>query len=110
MRLVFSCCAALVVSGCISSGSPMGVTFKSRTQFEVEWSAYLEMAPHKAMAIAGDIDSQYVLGYSHAYPTEASAIDEALEACEERRTDRRMEAPCKLYASSDELRDASEAR
>ena len=88
----------------------MGVTFKFRTQFEAQWSAYLGMAPQKAMAIAGDIDSQYVLGYSHAYPTEDSAIDEALEACEERRTDRRIEAPCKLYAVDDELRDASAAR
>ena len=88
----------------------MGVSFKSRTQFEAQWRAFLGMAPQKAMAIAGDIDSQYVLGYSHAYPTEDSAIDEALEACEERRTDRRMEALCKLYAFGDELRDVSEAR
>ena len=83
----------------------MGVTFKTNTQFTSEWSSYRQMLSHKAMAIAGDVESQYILGYSHAYPTEASAIDEALEACEERRMDRRMEAPCKLYAIENELHD-----
>jgi hypothetical protein len=88
----------------------MGVTFKSRTQFEAEWSAYLKMAPRKAMAIAGDIDSQYVLGYSYAYVREDSAIEEALEACEERRADRRIDAPCRLYAFGDEVRDLRSPR
>ena len=89
---------ALLPFGCVVAGSPMGVEYKARTQFESEWSKYRKLAPNKAMAIAGDIHGRYVLGYAHVFPSEASAIEEALSACELRREDRRVVAPCKLFA------------
>ena len=95
--------ASAILAGCGSSGTPMGVAFKTRTQFEVEWAHFLEFEPDKALAIAGDISGRFVLGYSFGYLTEDSAIEAAMEACELRRVDRRIDDDCTLYAVDDRL-------
>jgi hypothetical protein len=95
--------ASVLLTGCGSFGTPMGVAFKTRTQFEVEWAHFLEFESDKALAIAGDIGSRFVLGYSFGYLTEDLAIEAAMEACELRRADRRIEDECTLYAVDDQL-------
>ena len=97
--------AAISAGGCRSGASPMGVEFKRRTQFESEWSRYRELEPNKAVAIAGDIEGRYVLGYAHALASEASAIEAALADCERRRADRNLDAPCRLFAVNAERVD-----
>ena len=81
----------------------MGVTLRTQTQFESEFKHYRKMVPRKAMAVAGDVGSRYVIGYSHAYPTSDMAIEDALEFCEQRRVDRRIESECRIYAVDDEV-------
>lgn len=94
--------ATFCMTGCVSPDTSMGVDFKRQTQFQSEWEMYLEFAPNKAMAITGDVEGRYVMGYSHLLPTEDMAIAEALEACELRRQDRKVDSPCSLYAIGDE--------
>lgn len=100
-RLLAIAMPLILAAGCMSAGSPMGVTYKNRTQFESEWPRYLLFAPNKALAVGGDVRGKYVLGYAHAYPSEGIAAEAALEECEARRTERRIAAPCRLYARGD---------
>jgi hypothetical protein len=85
--------ASAMLTGCGSSGTPMGVAFKARTQFEVEWAHFLEFESDKALAIAGDIGSRFVLGYSFGYLTEDSAIEAAMDDCILYAVDNRLIAP-----------------
>ena len=94
---------AATLGGCLRSGTPMGVALRTQTQFDSEFKRYREMALRKAMAVAGDVGGRYVIGYSHAYPTTDMAIEGALEFCEQRRVDRRIESECRIYAVDDEV-------
>ena len=92
-----------VVGGCMrSGGSPMGIPLRTMTQFESEWKNYQRLGSLKALAVAGDLNGVYVSGFAYAYPIQALANDEALENCEERRADRRVEEECRLYAIGDD--------
>jgi hypothetical protein len=81
-----------------SGGSPMGIPLREVTRFESEWKNYQRLGARKALAVAGDLDGVYVSGFAFAYPIQALANEEALENCEERRADRRIEDECRLYA------------
>jgi len=85
-----------------SGGSPMGVPLREMTQFESEWKNYQRLRPLKALAVTGDLNGVYVSGFAFAYPVQSLANDEALENCEERRVDRRIEIECRLYAIGDD--------
>lgn len=92
-----------VPTGCLrSGGSPIGIETRSVTRFASEWKRYLAFSHFKALAVAGDPEGAHVTGYAHAYPGEASARTAALEACEVRRADRRIAAPCRIYAEGDD--------
>jgi hypothetical protein len=86
-----------------SGGSPMGVPLRGMTQFDSEWKNYQRLGGQKALAVAGDLNGVYVSGFAFAYPIQVLANDEALENCEERRVDRRIEGECRLYAIDDDL-------
>jgi len=91
------------VGGCMrSGGSPMGIPLREMTQFDSEWKNYQRLGSLKALAVAGDLNGVYVSGFAFAYPVQALANDEALENCEERRADRRVEDACRLYAIGDD--------
>ncbi len=93
----------LVAAGCMrSGGSPMGVALRETTQFDSEWRNYRRLAGLKALAVAGDLRGVYVSGFAFSYPVQALANDEALDACEQRRADRRVKDACRLYAMGDE--------
>jgi len=93
----------LAAGGCLrSGGSPMGIPLREVTQFESEWKNFQRLRPLKALAVAGDLDGVYVSGFAYAYPIQALANAEALENCDERRADRRVEQECRLYAIGDE--------
>lgn len=97
--------AMTVLAGCLKSARPMGVQMRTEKQFEVEVRRYQFLPPEKSMAIAGDPSGIYVSGYAYDYPTRDLAIREALEYCEQRREDRRIESECRTYAVSDEIRE-----
>ncbi len=105
IRLTTLCGALAIVvllTGC-SPKPPMGVTLRSRTQFEDEWGRYLKMAPSKALAVAGDVTVTHVVGYAFGAASDQQAVREAMAACEQRRGDRRIEGNCRLYAVNEEV-------
>jgi len=95
--------AALPGTGCSTRSSEMGVALRSRPRLEAEFRAYRGMEPHRAFAVAGDPEARFVTGNAHGRESQEIANEAALGVCELRRTDRRVEEPCRLYAVGDEL-------
>lgn len=95
--LIFALCLLPVLS-CYRSPRPIGVKLRKRTQFESEWKAYLKLSPFKSLAVAGDLNGVYVSGFAHDAATQELADEEALQHCEQRRRDRRIDDPCRTYA------------
>jgi hypothetical protein len=87
----------------------MGIPLREMSQFDSEWKNYQRLRSLKALAVAGDLNGVYVSGFAFAYPVQALANDEALENCEERRADRRVEQECRLYAIGDDRVDETES-
>src|SRR5262245_13391310 len=88
------------VTGC--ARAPIGVPLPRTSRFEHEWRNYARLQPNKAMAIAGDPSGVYAAGYAYAQTTELEAVQAALDACEARRVDRRIDAQCETYAIGDQ--------
>jgi hypothetical protein len=78
-------------------------------RFTVQWRHYLRLEPNKSLAVAGDRNSVYVTGYAFGLPDEQAAITAALASCETRRIDRRIDAPCEIYAVGDRPVDSAAA-
>ena len=105
MNLILKICVLVMVvigTGCQSSSPALGIDLRSGTRFDYEWRRYLDLAPFKSIAVAGDLASNHVVGIAYAYPIPALATRAALSYCEERRADRGIEAPCQTYAIGDE--------
>lgn len=81
----------------------MGVLLRDKPRLTKEKELYNEIrAEHKSLAMAGEEDKVFVLGYSSCEATSADmAIAEALADCDKRRRDRRIEAPCRTIAVGD---------
>jgi hypothetical protein len=101
-RSVAAWCLSLValplLAGCMGYVTPMGVPLPKKSRFQVEWKHYSRLHDNKALAVAGDVSSQYVSGYAFECESQQSAVERALAACETRRTDKRIDAPCQTYA------------
>ena len=76
----------------------MGIPLRTTSRFEAEWTSYLALPPHKALAVAGDVEGVYVSATACGDPSAQVASDRALRACEQRRKDRRIESGCQIYA------------
>lgn len=90
------------LAACVRISYPIGVPLPRSTRFETEWKHYLRLRPNKAMAVAGDMSGTYVTGYAFGYPNELAAVDAALEACEARRRDKRIDGQCRTHAIGDQ--------
>jgi hypothetical protein len=84
--------------GCFSTASTIGSRLPRTPRFLDEWSHYERLQPSKAMAVAGDPATIYVSGYAFGYANDTTAVEGAIAACEARRIDRRITAPCETYA------------
>ena len=93
--------ALLATAGCYTFSSPIGVPLPTVKRFDSEFRTYSRLHPNKSLAVAGDTADIYVSGYSHRETSETAAVEAALAACEARRRDRRVEAPCRTYAIGD---------
>jgi hypothetical protein len=91
----------LLLSGCYTFSSPIGVPLPTVKRFDLEFRNYTRLDANKSIAVAGDTAEIYVSGYAHREVSEQAAIDAALVACEARRRDRRVAAPCRTYAIGD---------
>ncbi|MCW8126821.1 hypothetical protein [Microbulbifer halophilus] len=75
------------------AGETLGATF----------AKYRGYSAHKALAVAFDYKGAYALGYVFDSPDQDAANDRALAACESRRTESDVEAPCRIYAEGDRV-------
>ena len=108
-RLALPLLACAVLSACFAPGPPLGssrpigVKLRTRKQFESGWRRYLRLSPPKSLAVAGNLDGVYVSGLAYDHDSTARAVEAAIEYCEQRRIDRRIEDDCTTYAIDDEI-------
>ncbi len=72
--------------------------------FTILWNEYLELPPHRAVAIAGDPYDRWLAGMSGCHATKPKAEASAMEACLRERAANRQQIPCRIYATDDEIR------
>jgi len=98
-------------AGCAGAAS-IGIKLPKRTRFESEWRSYEKLPEFKSLAVAGDRAGVYVSGVAYDHRHTDSAVAAALRYCEERRVDRRIEAPCQTVAVNGEsfLSDTGQGR
>ena len=90
-------------AGCRENVRPIGVRLKKTSQFENEMKRYHEFAPHKAIAVAGDVQGAYVIGYAVGADSQEQAIREAFAECQKHRSERRIANDCSLHAIDDNV-------
>lgn len=100
----------LPLAGCRGNAKPIGVELRDRSRFDSEWQRYLALEPHKALAVAGDPQGLYATGFSFGKASREQAEQEALAACDLRRSDRRIEPPCRLHAVGNEILAGEQGR
>jgi len=87
----------LLLSACASS-SP------AHRELAPIWRDYRALPAERALAIAGELrHDQWVAGASGGHASRDDAEAAALAECSRRRAQRRMQAPCVLYAIGDEV-------
>jgi len=89
---------ALLLPGCRS-----GPRIPPHPGVDAMWRQYAKLPPKRALAIAGDPNHIWVGAAAGGAEQQVDASDVALEECRRKRTARRMQAPCMLYAVGDEI-------
>lgn len=67
------------------------------------WRQFQQLQPARALALAGDPERIWVAGAAGGQETEAEARALALKECGARRHERRILAPCRIYAVGSEI-------
>jgi len=67
------------------------------------WRDFLAMPPERALALAGDPDRRWVGAAGGGHASQIEAEQSVLAECRRRRAARRMQAPCRLYATGGEI-------
>ena len=67
------------------------------------WSSYLEMGEERALALAGEPDRIWVGAASGGHASRREAEESVLAKCWQRRAARRLQDPCRLYATGGEI-------
>jgi hypothetical protein len=93
----------LLLCACTGARGPIGLQLRTSERFDTEWREYLKLPPHKSVAFAGEVEGRYVIGYGFEKATPAEAMSAAIEDCNLRRADRRIEDTCRIVAVDDEL-------
>jgi len=93
----------LLLCACAREHGPIGLQLRSSGRFDSEWNHYLQLEAHKSLALAGDVEGRYVIGYGFEEATLAEAMTAAIDDCDLRRADKRIEDPCKIVAVDDAL-------
>jgi hypothetical protein len=96
---------ALLACACANGLGPIGLEMRENGRFDIEWRRYLELAPHKSLAFAGDVEGLYVIGYGFDQITSDAAEFAAMRDCELRRADKRIDDVCRTVAVDAELID-----
>jgi hypothetical protein len=94
--LVSTC--AVVLLACARSPSP------PHRELAPIWRDYRALPAERALAVAGELrNDSWVAGASGGHALRGEAEAEALRECRKRRLQRRMQAPCLVYAVGDEV-------
>lgn len=100
LRSAALCAALLLLGACVgtpSDGPP-------HRQLDALWAEYSELPGYRAIAIAGQLRSnRWVAGVTGGHASAEAARDVAMRECGKRRSQKRMQAPCQLYAIGDEV-------
>jgi hypothetical protein len=91
-------CAALLSLACASEGSRA-----PHPGIAELWRDYRAMPHQRALVLAGDPDRVWVGGASGGHASRSEAKESALAECMQRRAQRRLQAPCRVYAVGDEI-------
>lgn len=67
------------------------------------WNQFLAMPPKRALALAGDPDALWVGAAVGGFRSQPEASEAALAECQRKRHERRMLAPCQLYAIGSQI-------
>ena len=97
------CVVAVGFAGCSSDGQPIGMPVNDRTRWESEWKSYQRFKGEKALALAGDVEGQFVTGIATGRATQEEAVQAAMDDCAQRRSDRRLTDACRLWAIGNEV-------
>ena len=95
--LALSCAAGLAI------GCARDVPRPAHRSLASLWNDFMAMPEARALALAGDPDRLWVAGATGGHATEEMAEENALAECRRKRLARRMQAPCRLYATGDEV-------
>ncbi len=101
---------AVLMCACSGQRGPTGLQQRAIGRFDSEFHHYLQFAPHKSLALAGDVEGRFVIGYGFDEITVDAAESAAISDCELRRRDKRIEDPCRIVAVDDERVEGSISR
>jgi len=93
--LVPAACAVGVLGCAAREGPPHGIA--------AMWREYEKMPDERAFAVAGDPARIWVGAIGGGYATREIAEESVLALCVQRRGLRRLQDPCRLYATGDEI-------
>lgn len=97
MRKLGLVCAAMALAACqVPPTQP-------HRSLEPLWRDFQKLPLTRALALAGDPDRAWVASMAGGALAQQDAIDVALEGCRRKRLDRRLRAPCLVYAVDDEI-------
>jgi len=96
--LWLSCVALLPVVACTAPGRRA-----PHAGLAGFWREYLALPPERALALAGDPDGLWVAATGSGSPSRVEAEQSALAGCRKQRALRRLQDPCRLYATGDEV-------
>ena len=87
----------LALLACVSDRAP-------HSQLAPIWRDYRALPDQRALAIAGELrQDRWVAGASGGHARRQDAAEGALGECRRRREQRRLQAPCRVYAVGDEV-------
>jgi hypothetical protein len=91
-------CAVLLLPACTTGGRRA-----PNPGIASLWREYLALPPERALALAGNPDRLWVGAVAGGQASRVEAEQSALAECRKRRAIRRMQQPCRLYATGDEI-------
>ena len=95
-------CGALFAAACSlpNLGAPR---IPPHPGIDAIWRQYVELPRQRALAIAGDPNGLWVGAAAGGAAAQTEASERALGECRRKRAQRRMQAPCLLYAVGDDI-------
>ena len=99
----------LTAGGIACARGPMGNPIPEQSRFAKEWDRYLTLPGAKAMALAGDVEITFTMGYAWGLEDDEAAIERARVECIVRRALRNLEPQCRIHAVGNRVLDPTES-